>query len=263
MIPTATIEVDRADYRVELNPANPGHFLAVCGIAKLHSEMDSLAVSWFETDDDGAVSFCGSTMSSLEEDRIPLAAITDKLVESEISERPRRTVELAGFALTIDWWTRENSPNLKTWAGAQNPAKMLTRLLNLTGSLPENRSDLLTQTAPIDKSPFNYDANLILEETNLHWSRDAAKKPAAAGRVRFRRNVAPWVEALAFIGAQIIPAFDSDAYRYALWHNPLPISLAALSLNAPIGQTSIYESRRVKRPANDKYSAFGIARRID
>ena len=170
----SSVEIDRADYRVELDPANPGHFLAVCGIAKLHSALDPLAVSWFETVDGKSV-FCGSTMSAQEEDRIPLSAITGKFAESGVYERGGGAVEIEAFGLTIDWWIRQNAPNLKTWAGRQNPAKTLKSLLALAQYLLEADDGLLTQVGVISNSPFNYDPNLLLEETQLNWSRDVQR----------------------------------------------------------------------------------------
>lgn len=127
-IPTATLDV---------NPANPGHYFACCGLFELASRLSPATHAWFATD--SATRQWRFHMASTP----TLAEILEKLTSTEIvsSDAPEDDDEDADedtaddeekdasapplylespFDLRLDWWTTATAKTsaLKVWAGS-------------------------------------------------------------------------------------------------------------------------------------------------
>lgn len=214
-----------------INPANPGHYFACCGIFELASRLVPDTLAWFEQTSEG-FSFHLACALSFDD-------LIGKIVSAEITTVDdadnHSAVELASpFDLRLDWWRYENRfvGKLKTWAGQMKASSIITTLQGaLKLALPQN-TDLqnlfsLEATPPDAVSYFDAPRSAA-SARDVGFSFDKLKK----GGVVFQGVLHPAVELFAFVGLQrtrpsllrCAPRAE-QVYVYSLWKNPLPVAL--------------------------------------
>lgn len=223
ILPTATLAI---------NPANPGHYFACCGLFELSSRLAPDALAWFEQT---TVDFRFHLTNTS-----PLADLLDRITSAEIktldSTDNHSAVEIASpFALRLDWWRYENRSvgKLKTWAGQMKASSIITTLHNaLRTALPSQNADLqnlLSLEATPSEAVSYFDApRSAASARDVGFSFDKLKK----GGVVFQGVLHPAVEFFTIVGLQRTrPALLSSApraeqtYAYNLWTKPLAITL--------------------------------------
>jgi len=219
-----------APLRLQVNLANPGQFLACCGLLDMASRIDPQALGWFE---DGAFLLQmehAETLLHLRDcpiEPLELIALETEGNEgedgtSEEKEDKSAPVRLGGpFDYRLDWWTEPamTRAGFKTWSGGQT---VLGFLGGMREQFPtELNGDWLTQTKVLKKpKPFYLDSRLSrMTALDMGFSTE-----------KFETAFSPVVELLAFIGLQRFRprcVSDRECYAYSAWEDPLPVQIAA------------------------------------
>jgi CRISPR-associated protein Csx14 len=212
------------DYRISLDPRNPGQYLACCGLFELADLAVPGAEAAFEGD---SSSFVLKTSAALPP--YPLSLAPGQSFDDKPYDATLEPLDLifSGGALTLNWWLNEtltDKSGLKTWGGQQTPRRVFSELLRLLDN--STQFGALFNTAVFTKSRFGVDARSAWEAI------DAGYSPNDTGQAA---TTFPWVEILAVIGLQgFRPARQPGArYRYSAWLESLPITVARAACGAP------------------------------
>ena len=209
------------EYRVNLDPCNPGQYFACCGLF----ELSELAAPGGEAGfaDEGRA-FVISTVAPLPPQSLELeprqeAYSGDLKLEALV-------LRVADRTLTLNWWrnhTMTDKSLLKTWGGPQTPRRMLDELIGLLDfDIPTER---LAQFAVYTKSRFGVDGRSAWEALDTGYSPNDFGQSA----ITF-----PWIEVLAVAGLQgFRPAGENRSYRYTAWYTPLTLASARAACAAP------------------------------
>lgn len=248
------------DYRVRVDPTNPGQFFACCGLLEIAYRLWGGAEGWFEplTDNfrlrsihegifseysilDG-LSRCNltNTMTSAENKRLEELTVMSKKEreanETFITEK-KRLDELRRespvllhepISLYLDWFVddRADGKNFKTWAGQQSVLditrgmKTSIKSSNVT-SIPSD--NWLSYSSTGDELPFYFDSDLgnTGSDLDVGFSLDP---------LGIRMRTRPVIELAAFVGLQRFrPAriAQENRFQYSLWFDPLAPEVAA------------------------------------
>jgi CRISPR-associated protein Csx14 len=213
------------EYRLTLDPRNPGQYFACCGLFELSELVTPGGEAWFA---DEGCEFVIRTNGPVPPHSLKLAPQKDCAVKPDPLES--LVLELGGKDLDLNWWCNEaltdKSP-LKTWGGQQTPRRVLEQLLSLLDfRVPVEE---LFEFPIYTKSRFGVDARSAWEAIDTGYSPNDLTQDA----VTF-----PWVEVLAVAGLQgFRPAGDGGSrYRrasYSVWFTPLPLVSARAACAAP------------------------------
>lgn len=257
--PTATIVV---------NPANPGHYFACCGILELASRLSPEALAWFEQD-----TTTGQWRFHLANTR-PLADVLERITAAEIQVLDKTdnhsAVEITSpFDVRLDWWRYENrtTGKLKTWAGQMKASSILATLSNEVNTaipLQDGQNLFAMEAAPTDAvSYFDAPRSANAAARDVGFSMDRLKK----GGVVFHNVLHPSVEFFCFIGLQRTrPALlqyeprAEQTYAYHLWLSPVSVALLPVAAigNLPDCDSAQYHFANPSRTQD--YRAFVTAR---
>lgn len=226
--------------RIQANVANPGEFLACCGLAELADRISRNGVeSYF--DDGYFVLLSAAPVSELLE---KLAAIEPVLLEKPLSglqaEKKVAPLQLPlaeSAPLRLDAWTRlkvnrgkvalEADPLWKFWGGHQGVSSIWGALRDqLKDQLDRKKinsisADDLFQNRCFMTGRFGFDAQAAWNALDVGYSPNDQKQPVATS---------PALELLALIGLQRIrPAIlQNFQFEYSTWGKPLtPVAAAA------------------------------------
>lgn len=222
--------------RVPVDLANPGQFLACCGLLELADRLWPGAEASFE----------GQTF------RIADGRLAELLAELRVAalfpvdaDDPMTSpLDLsAPFHLRLDWWldSRSGGDAFKTWSGQQKVVQ-IARAMHATIDPELAPEDLLNTSAvlfdPAEKKvePFYFDARRSSQSHGL----DIGFSPDAQGMTM---PVYASVEFLCLIGLQRFRpvASTSRTFEYTAWNYPIPASVAP-ALAA--GAVSVVPSQR-------------------
>lgn len=209
------------DYRIDLDPHNPGQFLACCGLFELAELPAPGAQAAFENAGETFVLNTNSDLPSLHFEILPPGTFADKTLEP-------LTIVFAGKELALTWWLNETHTDksaLKTWGGQQTPRRVLEELLGHLHPL-ESLNETLNQSVYI-KSRFGVDARSAWDALDAGYSPNDIGQAAATF---------PWIEVLAMIGLQGFRPQQQkkrSLYHYTAWQEPLPISVARAACSVP------------------------------
>ena len=211
------------EYSLELEPRNPGLFLACCGLFELADLLAPGACAWFA---EGGRQFHLHTLAALPPAELNLDPPPDFRQVSYDSTLEPLTIRADGHALTLDWWLnppRSDKSVLKTWGGQQSSRGVMTELLNRLRSLTFAE---LTQHRVYAKSRFGVDARSAWDALDAGYSPNDFQQLAVTY---------PWVEVLAVIGLQGFrpEQLPRRRFRYAVWFTPLPLAAARAAASAP------------------------------
>jgi CRISPR-associated endonuclease/helicase Cas3 len=215
-----------------LNPANPGHYFACCGLFELAARLSRDALAWFERTD-GSYRFHIAHTSSLTD---LLKKVTDAEITMLDPEDNTASPIFIGdpFNFRVDWWrTAGNDTSaLKVWAGTMEAPRIARTMQKAIH--PEDGEKILFNLRiaylPEDPSkkvePFYFDAN-------RGPNSDARDVGFSTNDLGLETLAAPAVEFLTLVGLQrAIPRPVGDRlFDFCLWHTPIPISLLAAAIN--------------------------------
>ncbi len=241
--PTITIDVD---------VANPGQFLACCGLLELASRLDEEALGWFTTGRFHLRGAAGELFKHVHEvDVIPI-------LDDDGSDPPSPPVRFDHpFGLVLDWWEDETATRsgFKTWSGGQTVIGFIDGMRELMRQHGNQNTDLLTRVSAVDKpKPFYFDSRLSrLTAIDMGFSTE-----------KFTASFSPSVEFLTLVGLQRfrpITVKDRERYYgYHTWEQPLPVRIAAAVAHGLSPNLSLqsFTFPLVVRTGG-KYKAFGPA----
>ncbi|MGH7997531.1 MAG: type I-G CRISPR-associated helicase/endonuclease Cas3g [Opitutaceae bacterium] len=271
--PTASLAV---------NPANPGHYFACCGLFELASRLTACGcatepsvLAWFERDSIAREwRFHLANTPSLAEllEKITAAEIT-ALNPDDATASP--LVIGVPFSIHLDWWktATRDTVALKVWAGTMECPRIARSMQAAVKAacasagfiheklLLESRITYDSNNPDNKVEPFYFDAN---RGHNAH-SRDVG---FAANDLKLETLAAPAVELLSLVGLQrATPAPVPDVSRrfdYHPWMRPLPISLLATAVNGllPDKARDTFRFESWFRTGQRKHKAFLTARTI-
>lgn len=260
--PTATLAV---------NPSNPGHYLACCGLFELAARLSPSALAWFEQD-----SVTREWHFHLA-NTPPLADLLEKITAAEIialhsDDRAKSALEIrlpnTKTHLHLDWWRHEGGAigKLKPWAGntsVRDIADDMRQALKneLVANAAASAEFILSSMSTANNGePFYFDANRAVNARaqDVGFSADKLRK----GGIRISTNTAPAVELLALVGLQrsrplltVNERGKEREYDYHFWREPLPVALLAAAVTGLLSDTS--GGFRFSNPSRAKdYRAF-------
>lgn len=265
---------------IAVNPANPGHYFACCGLLELAARLFANNTSvpahgWFEQD-----SMSREWRFNLA-NTPPLRDILEKITAAEItaldSDDGTASPLHIGipFNVRLDWWktAARDTAALKVWAGTMECPRIARAMqaavktaageadFALENVLFDARIAYDTQNPASKVEPFYFDA---IRGPNAH-SRDVG---FSANDLGLKTLASPAVELLTLVGLQrSTPAPAPEIARnfdYHLWANPLPISLLPAAVNGllPDNPLSTLRFESWFRTGQRKHKAFLTARVI-
>jgi CRISPR-associated endonuclease/helicase Cas3 len=264
-----------AAIRVCIEPTNPGHFFACCGLLELAHRLWAGAEGWFDgpefclrpADTGGhaqatakglidELARCRVTNMMTEAEVVRLNELShmkgkDRAKREELEAEKKRLDSLrrespirlhAPFDLRIDWFLDERAggSRFKTWAGQQSVIDiaqgMHEPLLRARWS-DTPLTEWLSRSMPVDALPFYFDSGLSGQGSAL----DAGFSFDPLG---FKMPSRPLLELAAFIGLQRFRPLQvpgENLYRFDIWPTPLLPSTAAA---AACGAAAVAGARR-------------------
>lgn len=244
------------DTQIALDPFNPGHYYACCGLLELVARKDTKVASCFDlsTGSIRKARFCLRTEMPFDlGELLTEVQDSDLVLENHLenSVRPVR-LKLASGDMVLDWWLdwfRGKPENLKCWAGQVTTSKLIDELRS---ALPtEADGDHLFYEGRMMKTKFGIDPRAAWSALDVGFSPNEHNKDAATF---------PAVELLGAIGLQGFRPLKRkrDAVPYHLWQSWLgrvPARRAAVSPWDGMAKTSM-EFRIAKRGQSYKYFTF-------
>ena len=249
-----------ANIRINVDPTNPGHFFACCGLLELANRVSEGAEGWFES---GA--FCIKSAASLGELVTAIAAA--ELVQTDKTDATASPIFMeAPFRLRLDWWKMDDPAlsQLKVWAGTMESfriARAMQHTMREAIFRTENLLNIGLVAYDVDDNtkkvePFYFDAR---RGPNAH-SRDVGFSPNDLG---LTTTAFPAVEFLCLIGLQRckpLPTSSPRIYDYYTWTNPLPPLLLPPAVSGHLPSTSGYRFESWFRTGQKKHKAFLTAK---
>lgn len=250
------------ELRIPIDPLNPGHFYACCGLLELLEPAHEWLESRFEST---ARMPRRSEFLLRSEAPIDLKAALEAVRLAEYKAQPGAEGEVDGAAIlpvlarlpgrevVLDWWLhefRDKATNLKCWAGQMTSQRLFDELPQYVDS-DLNPNELFTSARAVS-SRFGVDPRSSWNTLDAGYSLNEQGQDALAF---------PVVELLAAFGLQRFrPASrNRDCVPYALWGEWLHQSVAGLAANQPwIGlEARQYEFKIAMRGQSYKYFTFG------
>jgi len=259
LIPRAT-----NTFSLALDPANPGHFFACCGLFELAARLHPEATAHF--DGDRFIIRAPTTLAEL----LKQVSVADIRAVDD-SDKPLTPIRIADFGLYLDWWRFEGGGvgKLKTWAGQMSVRSiaddMRRAMAKGMGHADCRLDEILFQCSQDNTGqPYYFDANYAVnaQAQDVGFSIDKLGK----GGVNIIPATRPAVELLCLIGLQrarpplaVNERGKERLYDYHTWAQPIHIALvpaAVTGLLSPLGN-----HYRFSNPSRAKdYRAFMPAR---
>jgi len=154
-----------------LNPANPGHYFACCGLFELAARLSPDALAWFERTDSGfrfhlantpplvdlfkEITTAEVTAESVEPDQTEETETDDSANNEGESEKEASAPPLCikgQFSLRLDWWTTASldTSALKVWAGSMKVLRiavsMQQAIQKILEAFPQDAERILFHT---------------------------------------------------------------------------------------------------------------------
>jgi len=243
-----------------LDPANPGHYFACCGLFELASRLYPEATARF--DGNRFIIHAPTTLESLFE------VITSSDIAAVYEDdRPLTPIRIARLGLYLDWWRHEgvNIGKLKTWAGQMSVCDiaddMRQSIAKAMGCPNCGLSEILFHFSQDNAGqPYYFDGNYAInaQAQDVGFSIDRLGK----GGVTIIPATRPAVELLCLIGLQrarpplaVNERGKERLYDYYTWSRAIPISLVPATVAGLLtGRGHHYRFANPKR-AKD-YRAF-------
>jgi CRISPR-associated protein Csx14 len=217
------------ELRIPLDPLNPGHFFACCGLLDLLGCGTPTVRAHF-TCDEATPRRAHFIVTSAE--RIDLAGLLDSVRGGsyEVLPHDQKAIQpvaanLNGHRLVMDWWLdtfQEDTTPLKCWAGQVTTGKLFADLPPLIDVAAD--PDALFYSPALTRSKFGIDPRSAWNALDFGFSPDKHNRDSATY---------PIVEMLGAIGLQGFrprpDTRDRRSLEYRLWSVPLHLSVARLA----------------------------------
>jgi len=236
--------------RLDVNPANPGHFFGCCGVFELAQRLWPQATARFEQ--------AHLVVSDGDLKELVTQVALAPLEVLEPSNQTSSALRLAGpFDLRLDWWQVERG--LKTWAGRMSVERIAT---SFQRDLPNTLNN-----------GFFDDGHVVLgadgkkvEPYYFDGRRGAAALPLDVGfspdALSLETVTFSATEFFTLLGLQRFRPSDLKlrVYRYRAWRAPLPVTLAALAAaNVLSDGGPLFQFESAFRTDQRKHKAFSPA----
>jgi CRISPR-associated endonuclease/helicase Cas3 len=265
-MPTCSSTTAEPSVSLALDPLNPGHFFACCGLFELASRLVPEALAWFEQKD-GQWYFHLAHTPTLDE--LINQLTTAKIIILDENDNHSAVEIEEPFSLVLDWWRYENlsTGRLKTWAGQMKASSILLSLQTSLKNIYSPEVPLFEQEdTPTDAvSYFDAPRALNAAAIDVGFSLDKLKK----GGVTYVNVLNPAVEFLTLIGLQRsrpsvanLGRKEERLYDYWLWTKPLPIALMGASVIGKFPDRTIPYYRFTNPSRTKDYRAFRPANPI-
>jgi hypothetical protein len=254
--------------RVNVDPANPGQFLACCGLLELADRLRPGAEGWFSDD---AREFRIAASGTLGELLGAVCAGEVRLVNTD--DIYSSAVDLPAFGLRLDWWSDAGWPEfdpgrgsrLKPWAGTMESAG-IARAMHAVLARPEAQTPDLFDYACVvpsvddparKKEPYHFDCR-----------RGANALPLDIGFTQdplgIRTTAHPAVEFLCLVGLQRHRPCPTDTPRvfdYFTWGAPCDTAVSPVAVCGLLGDPAArgYRFENAFRTGQKKHKAFAPA----
>ncbi len=241
---------------IRMDPLNPGHFFACCGLMELLNIGNPGLEAHFSVENrrprEGRFNLPASP-SSLPPLIAALRSSNLSFVPHENETVRPASLQAADFGeLLLDWWLdefQERAISLKCWAGQVTTRNLFEELIPLLD--PKTAGESLFYAPQLTKAKFGVDPRSAWNALDLGFSPNEHGRDAAT-------FVA--VEILAAIGLQSFrPDYSSrKGVPYSLWLVPLPAPVARVAFAQPWdGLKAVkYAFRIEKRGQSYKYFTF-------
>lgn len=213
---------------IPIDPCNPCHFLACCGLLQLTGERADGVLSHFVIDQRlprrGEFHLC-------DDYRADLAQSLSRLRSARIQklEGPEKAEAIRWGDLELDWWLdefRQEPSEFKMWAGQQTSLNLFKKLRELLPDEPGGFVKLFDAPS-MTTARFNLDPRSAWLPIDLGFS---------PNEQRVKSSVTyPAAELLAAVGLQGFRPAGSrrTGFRYAVWLAPLPRVVCRLACLEP------------------------------
>lgn len=212
---------------VNVDPCNPGHFFACCGLLELAHRITGHAQGWFEDNQfhiDAALTLRELVDQTLE------AAIES--LNKDDDKAPPLLLQGECFSLRLDWW---NDPyagggTFKTWAGQQKVEVILRKQMEDLKSLArdmDDLTDLLHGQSSSGAVPFYFNSitGSYSSSLDVGYSLDAISGSQQTRQVPVSL---PATEVFALCGLQRFrPRREERDFIYKTWRDPCGPVLAS------------------------------------
>lgn len=243
--------------RINVDTANPGQFLACCGLMELANRLWPGVEAWFEPlqfciASDGsleqlldAVAGCDMTNTMTEAQHARFKTITAMAVkerkalpgvEEEAKELDRLLRESyiifgSPFNITLNWFSDglAGGNRFKTWAERQSVLEIASSMKDVLRGTDWRNEDCLSFSARDCGLPFNFDSDLGAQggAIDVGFSFDPL---AGSALTRIAPMARPVLELLAFVGLQRFRPEEikgENRFLYTAWNRPLAIEVAS------------------------------------
>jgi len=253
---------------VRVDPTNPGHFFACCGLLELADRYWGGAEGWFEDraflirpldHDDRTERSLGDLVRA-----IAVASLLAADLEDDYSSPIQIS---APFNLRLDWWNDDHTDGdrLKPWAGSMRGVRIARAMQNVLQWEELHTSALLNYSAVVydptepDKKvePFYFDARRgsNARPIDIGFSPDSFHMTSLAY---------PAVEFLCLVGLQRfrpMPTATPRVFDYYTWTIPLSARIAALASCGLLTHTGVrgFRFENTFRTDQRKHKAFTTA----
>jgi CRISPR-associated protein Csb3 len=283
-------------FELPLDPTNPGHYYACCGLLELAHRLwpgsegcfDAKGTAFRLLTPGDPVNVLSELLSAVTEAGIQSELTADEHLEFESLKARRKALDSAWtaqdeerqthldklrregavilpqpFDLTISWWQEEGGDIPKTFAGQQE-------VLRIVRSMASELLKAGAEAHPLDYrcllfwegkrvEPFYFDAQRFAHPLDVGFSLDVQEK-------RLRALAAPLTEFLALVGLQRFrprqTEADKWAFEYFLWPTFLGPTVAAAVASGAVSARGVagYRFPLRFRDEQKRYKAFGQAR---
>ena len=239
-----------------LDPANPGHYFACCGLFELTSRLYPEATAHFEGN--RFIIHAPTTLADL------FGKIVDATITAvDENDKPRSPIRICTFEIYLDWWRQEGGGigKLKTWAGQMSVCGIANDMRHAMGKEKRFFDDVLFLCSQQNEGqPYYFDANYAVnaQAQDVGFSIDRLGK----GNVKIITPVRPATELLCLIGLQrarpllaVNEKGNERLYDYHTWNSPIAVSLVPAAVAGLL--TTHGDHYRFANPSRAKdYRAF-------
>lgn len=230
---------------IELDPQNPAHFFACCGLLELASRITPTATACFDANSyqyrkarfwifNIERAFLASAFGALRNARAEFAHVqgfhnydrSPVLIEVVPIEEPE-----VWFCIELDWWLPPGRPkawdakekrwklqtsDFKLWGGQQKTLKLVTEML---AGLPDDFNDILSHRKPMS-------GRFGLDPRSAWNTQDFGSSPDEQGRKVFTYPAAEMFAAIGLQGFRPKATDKRKEFAYYPWFRPLPVASA-------------------------------------
>lgn len=206
---------------IRIDPKNPGHFFAACGLFDLSAEVNPDVEARFDlshrTPRQGKFVLAGIEVGDLKKQIGALVSATYSAAvdEPELNAILPIRVDLGGRVVTLNWWLREfqdRAVALKGWGGQVTSLKLFRDLAKAC-EVPTDLGGIFEMGKPTS-SRFGVDPRSAWNTIDLGYSPNEQGQEA---------DSFPWAELLAAFGLQRFRPIVGRRRQvpYFLWSDPL------------------------------------------